>query len=124
MMVSCCAAFNAERSLRVRGAADSFEGMNLRLAALCLALTSGAVCAQDFFIPVPRQREIVLEERIETKPTIEGIVKDVFVTKKPWQLINPAAPAKYGSGQKNVSKDFGPGTPFKSTGWIVAGVEW
>jgi len=98
--------------------------MKLRQAALWLALTSGAACAQDFVIPAPKQREIVREQPIETKPTIEGIVRDAFVTKKPWQLINPAAPAKYGTGQKNISRGFGPGTPFQSTGWIVAGVEW
>ncbi|MFZ4681050.1 MAG: hypothetical protein ACOYMS_00995 [Terrimicrobiaceae bacterium] len=80
--------------------------------------------AQDFIATTPKARDIQTEQSIETKPTIEGIVKDVFVTRKPWQLVNPAAPAKYGSGERKVSKDFGPGTPFKSTGWIVAGVEW
>jgi len=85
---------------------------------------AGQLAAQDFIATTPKARDIPLEESVETKPTTEGIVKDIFVTKKPWQLVNPAAPAKYGSGEKKVSKDFGPGTPFKSTGWIVAGVEW
>jgi len=86
-------------------------------------MTPGALLAQEFVAPAPEREEIVIEQ-IETRPTIEGIVKDIFVTKKPWQLVNPAAPAKYGSGEKKVSKDFGPGTPFKSSGLIVAGVEW
>jgi len=92
--------------------------------ALGLCLSGGMVSAQDFVAPSTPAREIVPEVVITPKPTIEGIVKDIFVTKKPWQMVNPAAPAKYGSGEKKVSKDFGPGTPFKSTGLVVVGVEW
>ena len=98
--------------------------MKLPLVAIGLGLTAGTLCAQDFVAPAPQEREIVVEERITPRPSIEGIVKDIFVTRKPWQLVNPAAPARYGSGAKNVSKDFGPGTPYKSSGLIVAGVEW
>ena len=58
----------------------------------------------------------------QQRPTIEGIVKEVF-TKKPWQMVNPVAPVQYGSGRKMVSKDFGPGTPYHSSGLIVASVE-
>lgn len=98
--------------------------MKLRLASLCLVLTLGPLIAQDFVAPSVPREEIRTTEIRDTRPSIEGIVKEIFVTKKPWQLINPAAPKKYGSGQKNLSKDFGPGTPFHSTGVIVAGVEW
>jgi hypothetical protein len=98
--------------------------MRFRLVFLSLGLTSGVLSAQEFVAPTAPRREITTEERIELRPSIEGIVKEIFVTKKPCQMINPAAPAKYGTGEKNVSKDFGAGTPFKSTGLIVAGVEW
>ncbi|MEX1117915.1 MAG: hypothetical protein WEB60_03895 [Terrimicrobiaceae bacterium] len=80
--------------------------------------------AQDFIVPLPEAEEIVPVEVEPTQPTIEGIVKDIFETRKPWQMVNPAAPASFGSGEKNVSKDFGPGTPVKSAGLIIFGIEW
>ena len=86
--------------------------------------SAGVLSAQDFVAPQQPRREIVPEEVVTPKPSIEGIVKDIFVNRKPWQMVNPAAPASYGSGEKMVSKDFGPGTPYKSSGWIVFGVEW
>lgn len=87
-------------------------------------LTAGPLSAQEFIAPDVPRREVVPIEVIEPRPSIEGIVKEIFVTKRPWQLVNPAAPARYGSGQRMVSKDFGSGTPYHSSGWIVAGVEW
>jgi hypothetical protein len=86
-------------------------------------LFAGSLSAQEFIAPVEERREIVPVAPPQLRPTIEGIVKEVF-TKKPWQLVNPAAPAHYGSGKRMVSKDFGRGTPFHSTGLIVASVEW
>jgi hypothetical protein len=85
--------------------------------------SAGLASAQEFIAPQQPRRE-VREGFVEPRPTIEGIVKSIFETRKPWQLVNPVAPASYGSGQKMVSKDFGPGTPYKSSGWIVFGVEW
>lgn len=98
--------------------------MKFRLALVCLLLTVGSLSAQDFVAPSVPREELRTGEINATRPTIDGIVKEIFVTKKPWQMINPAAPKKYGSGQKNISKDTGPGTPFHSTGVIVVGVEW
>lgn len=89
-----------------------------------LLSTASLSLAQDFEVILPEDREIETIEVEPTKPTIEGIVKDIFETRKPWQLVNPAAPASFGTGEKNVSKDFGPGTPVKSTGLIVFGIEW
>jgi hypothetical protein len=92
----------------------------LLLPALILPLASGL--AQDFIAPTAIQREITAEAP-ELKPTIDGIVTQIF-TDKPWQAVNPAAPASYGTGEKNVSKDFAGGTPFQATGLTVVGVEW
>lgn len=78
--------------------------------------------AQDFVAPAGRQRSFV-EELEPAKPTIEGMVKEIF-TKKPWQAVNPLAPKSYGSGEKLVSRDFGPGTPHHSQTLTVVGVEW
>ena len=79
--------------------------------------------AQDFVAPAGRQRQIVTEV-VEPKPSIEGIVKENFDTKKPWQAVNPLAPAKYGSGEKMVSRDFGPATPYHSQTLTLVGVQW
>ena len=94
-----------------------------RLSAIVL-MGMGTAAAQDFIETLPEAEEISPVEVIEPRPSIEGIVKDIFTTKKPWQLVNPAAPKKYGTGEKLVSKDTGPGTPYHSTGLIVFGVEW
>ncbi len=98
--------------------------MQRYLIALLLMGLAPLIHAQDFSAAKPAPRQIVPVTVVQPKPSIEGIVKDIFVTKKPWQLVNPVAPAKYGTGEKLVSKDFGPGTPYHSTGWVVAGVEW
>lgn len=95
--------------------------MKATIAVLTLFATAAA--AQDFVAPPGRQRQIV-PEAVEPTPTIEGIVKEIFVTRKPWQAVNPLAPAKYGSGEKMVSRDFGPATPFHSPTLTIAGVEW
>jgi hypothetical protein len=94
----------------------------LKIVGLAL-LSAGTLWAQEFVVTEDERREFVPEEPAPIRPTIEGIVKDVF-TKKPWQLVNPAAPPEYGSGRRVVSKDFGHGTPFHSTGVIIASVEW
>ena len=89
---------------------------------LALALTIGSGFAEEFVAPSGIQREITTEAP-ELKPTIDGIVMQVF-TDKPWQAVNPGAPASYGTGEKNVSKDISGGTPHVATGLSVVGVEW
>ncbi len=78
--------------------------------------------AQDFVAPAGKHREIVPLTEVP-KPTIEGMVKEIF-TRKPWQAVNPLAPKAYGSGEKLVSRDFGPSTPNHSRTLTVVGVEW
>ena len=97
--------------------------MKVRALAAIFALGLASTWAQDFVAPLPEGREVVPVEPTELRPSIEGIVRDLF-TKKPWQLVNPAAPASYGSGERRVSKDFGPGTPVHAQGVVVLGVEW
>ena len=89
---------------------------------LLLMACSGLAMAQDFVAPAGRQRSFV-EELEPAKPTIEGMVKEIF-TKKPWQAVNPLAPKTYGSGKRFVSKDFGPGTPHHAQTLTVVAVEW
>lgn len=92
--------------------------MKFAIPVLLLGLT--AAMAEDFVAPPGRQREIVIEQ---PKPTIEGMVKEIF-TRKPWQAINPLAPKSYGSGERLVSKDFGPSTPNHARTLTVIGIEW
>ncbi|MDX2079375.1 MAG: hypothetical protein SFU53_01190 [Terrimicrobiaceae bacterium] len=93
-------------------------------AVLFVLLAGMAVAsAQEFIAPTAPRREIVPEVS-EPRPSIEGIVREVFEKRRPWQMVNPLAPASYGSGQRFVSRDFGPGTPYHSSGVVVAGFEW
>jgi hypothetical protein len=89
-------------------------------AALAFSIASGF--AEDFVAPAGVQREIVTEAT-DLKPTIDGIVLQIF-TDRPWQAINPAAPASYGTGEKNVTKDIAGGTPYQASAITVVGVEW
>jgi len=100
----------------------------ITIAVLTFVL-AGWVRAQEpsrtgFEVSLPKPRGIEPVQAVETRPSIEGIVKNVFETRRPWQMVNPAAPAHYGSGQRVVSKDFGGGTPVHSAGVVVLGVEW
>ena len=113
-------------SAAVAGAAGNVKlnSMKKAMKTLMIGLLSvGTVAAQEFVAPEAERREVVPAEPAERGPSIEGIVKEIF-TKRSWQLVNPAAPPEYGSGQRMVSQDFGPGTPYHSTGLIVASVEW
>ncbi|MCX6971892.1 MAG: hypothetical protein NTV93_17290 [Verrucomicrobia bacterium] len=94
----------------------------MKSTLLLLMACAGLAMAQDFVAPAGRQRTIV-KELEPARPTIEGMVKEIF-TKKPWQAVNPLAPATCGSGEKFVSRDFGPGTPHHSQTLTVVGVEW
>jgi hypothetical protein len=98
--------------------------MSKALKTLVIGLLfGGSLSAQEFIAPEQEPSEIAPVEPAQRRPTIEGIVKQVFTT-KPWQAVNPVAPAEYGTGEKMVSKDFGAGTPYHSTGLVVASVEW
>jgi hypothetical protein len=99
-------------------------GVVMKAVAGMLLFGVVAVQAQDFVAPAPPAEEIVPVEVTEPRPSIEGIVREIFTTRKPWQMVNPMAPKEYGSGERFVSKDRGPGTPFHSTGVVVMGVDW
>jgi len=94
-------------------------------AALFLSgmFISTTLWAQDFVAPTAPRREIIADTS-ELKPEVDGIVKQIFDVKKPWQLLNPAASASYGTGEQNVSKDTVTGTPHHSITLTIVGVEW
>lgn len=96
--------------------------MKPSLFAFALMLTVATGFSEEFVAPSAAQREITAEAP-ELTPTIEGIVMQIF-TDKPWQAVNPAAPASLGTGEKNVTKDIAGGTPYQASAITVVGVEW
>ena len=65
----------------------------------------------------------------ETKPnellsgqlTYSGIAVELLNTRNPLQLVNPAAPAQYGSGEDNVLRDPISG---RVSGWKIFSIEF
>ena len=96
--------------------------MKKRLLCLLAALPH-ILAAEEFVAPQAPRREISTQAP-ELKPSIEGMVKFFLSSQKPWQAINPAAPAEYGTGEKNVSKDSAPGTPQHAATLTIIGLEW
>ncbi len=97
--------------------------------SLCVALLLAALplSAQEFIVPVP---DVIPVEPAPVLPpptreggvTVEGIVAEIFNTTRPWQLVNPLAPAEYGNGEKTVSRN--PDDPEKPKGFILFALEW
>ena len=96
--------------------------MKTLLIGYATVFFASAVMAQDFVAPEGVEREITAEA-VDTRPTIDGIVTQIF-TSKPWQAVNPAAPAEYGTGAKNVTKDIAGDTPYQASTLTLVGVEW
>lgn len=79
----------------------------------------------DAGFAAPRPKPTDVETVPVEKPApydITGIVAQAFNIKKPLQMVNPLAPAKYGDGQDNVSWD--PDKPEKPKGIILLGIQW
>jgi hypothetical protein len=96
--------------------------------AVAAVLAIHSAQAQEFIAPLippeaPAPTAPIAEAR---RPSIEGIVAEIFNVKKPWQLVSPLAPAEYGpstpGAEKTVSRD--PNDPEKPKGFIVFGVAW
>ena len=93
----------------------------LILSGLSRAQQAGS--DSDFVAPSSTKPSV--DATIVEKPApydISGIVAQAFKMKKPLQMINPHAPAKYGNGQENVSWD--PDKPEKPKGIILLGIQW
>jgi len=81
------------------------------------------LAAQDEFIaPRSPDREIITPVEDTSRPSIEGIVAEVFKNKKPLQLVNPLAPKEYGNGENTVS--WSEKEPGKPKGFILFGIAW
>jgi hypothetical protein len=78
---------------------------HLLFALATLGFTAGAAFAQEF-TNVPR----VAPQAIPPRPAIEegsnsSILHKVFTAPRRYQLVNPGAPASYGSGQQVIAHD-------------------
>jgi hypothetical protein len=95
----------------------------LMVAVVLAGSLAGGALAQDFVAPKPSTPNVPLtKEPLQQRPSVGGIVAEIFNVKKPWQLLNPAAPKEYGDGRKMVS--YSEKDPGKPKGFIVASVEW
>lgn len=96
--------------------------MKMLIGAALAGLLAAPAGAQKFVAPqAPRDIPVVPVPR-ELRPEIQGIVSEIFTVKKPWQLVNPAAPKEYGDGRRNVSD--GEHDPAKPKGFILFALEW
>lgn len=85
----------------------------------------GTAAAQEFVAPQgPRDVPVVPAPTIEPPVTTEGIVAKVFNVDRPWQLINPLAPARYGTGATNRTVAPKENDPGKPDGFILFGIEF
>ena len=110
------------------------NGKNLRRFLTAILLVGGVTlipslaaqqpCPDEGFV-APRPTRIPVDTTPLEKPVpfdIAGIVAQAFNRKRPLQMINPLAPAKYGDGRDNVSWD--PDKPEKPKGIILFGIQW
>jgi hypothetical protein len=97
--------------------------MKTLMAAVIVAGSCVAdAAAQEFVAPKPKVDVPLVHAPVQQRPTVSGIVAEIFNVKKPWQLVNPLAPKEYGDGRKMVS--YSENDPGKPKGFIVASVEW
>lgn len=76
-------------------------------------------------MPVPEQAPPPAPELDRRPIGFQGIVAQIFQVFRPLQLINPFAPAYYGTGEQNVSGDKDESVPgSNSPGLVVFGIEW
>jgi hypothetical protein len=96
--------------------------MKTLLAVVAFGLGGVGLASAQFVAPKAPQPPPIVHEPVVQRPTVEGIVTEIFTVKKPWQLVNPLAPKSYGNGRKTVStseKD-----PGKPKGFILFAIDW
>lgn len=105
------------------------KGLSTTMLLALTLLATGTLCAQQassdasFVAPKPKKTKVE-NNQVEKEPAVDvtGVVKQAVDTKKPWQLINPLAPAKYGNGEEDVTWD--PDNADKPKGIILFGLQW
>ncbi len=99
-------------------------------AALAIGLVGavGPMVAQEFVvsqsveeIPVVAETEVIT---VDPDPAVSGIVTEIFDRQRPWQLVNPAAPASAGNGRTNGTVSEDADNPGKPRGFILFALDW
>jgi hypothetical protein len=92
------------------------------LGAVLIGVLTSMASAQEFVVSQAPREVPVVQEPTKLPPTTAGIVMEIFNVKKPWQMLNPKAPAEYGDGRENVS--YSEKEPGKPKGFILFALEW
>lgn len=58
---------------------------------------------EDFLLELPAPEKP--NEILKGKLSYSGSAVEIIKTKRPWQMLNPLAPAQYGSAEDNVARD-------------------
>jgi hypothetical protein len=83
------------------------------LASAFLTLGQPAWAARNSFESRQRVRQTHRPATI-SQPAVSGVIPRAIRGGNPLQMLNPLAPAKYGTSEENISVD--PGVPGKVTG--------
>lgn len=72
----------------------------------------------------PRKLKRIPPKKVEQQSPVklDGSLTKAFKSKEPWQMVSPLAPASYGNGEDNVSKD--PDEVGRNEGLLLFGIQW
>ncbi|MBM3856849.1 MAG: hypothetical protein FJ390_02665 [Verrucomicrobia bacterium] len=76
----------------------------------------------EFVAPKKLKRTPPKKAEQESLIKLNGSLTQAVKSKQPWQVVNPLAPASYGTGEKNVSED--PDEVGRPQGLLLFGIEW
>lgn len=72
----------------------------------------------------PKKLKRMPPKKVEQESLIKlnGSLTQAVKSKQPWQVVNPLAPASYGTGEQNVSQD--PDEVGRNEGLLIFGIQW
>ena len=76
----------------------------------------------EFVAPKKLKRTPPKKVEEESLFKLDGSLTKAVKSKQPWQMVSPLAPASYGTGEENVSKD--PDEEGRNEGLLLFGIQW
>ncbi len=76
----------------------------------------------EFVAPKKLKRTPPKKTEQESLLKLDGSLTKAVKSKQPWQMVSPLAPASYGTGEDNVSKD--PDEEGRNEGLLLFGIQW
>lgn len=76
----------------------------------------------EFVAPKKLKRTPPKKAEQESLIKLNGSLTQAVKSKQPWQVVNPLAPASYGTGEQNVSQD--PDEVGRNEGLLIFGIQW